>query len=470
MTDVYEQLVDHAPVGLLTISLGGVILAYNRRMATWLHEHNGAETDTFVGRNIVDWLTPSTRMLYETRVMPQILSTGSVREAVIEIKGPDGSRVPFLMNAEVAEGDGETHLRAALLAAPGRIAFEREVVQARHDAEVASEALSLMQDATSKLAVAQGVDDLGEVLVEAAGRATHAAWTSVRIEETVADGMSTVMRQWGTAPAGALHEEPFVTEQFVSRSVEELTLMVPEHGLPLIAAGVESLVLTPIIDVREDETRVIGEISCWFRRPRTLEPQVLHTLESLAVQAELVLDHLALQDRIRHRALHDGLTGLANRILLEEQLEQILSQSRRNQQACAVLFLDLDGFKKINDQLGHAVGDEVLITVADRLRATCRSGEVVSRLGGDEFVIAAADLDEEGAAQLAERVWQVVRAPLEGSAAGMPLSSSVGVMTWDPASDAPTPTSSSLLAAADAAMYEVKRTGRDAVFIRAWQG
>lgn len=480
MTPFDAGLLDDAPAGILAVSLGGKVLAHNRSLQLWLGVPPEAETGALIGRDITEWLSPASKLLYETRIMPRLLETGRMREIVIDIKTSEGRQQPFLLNAALGESaNGDTIVRLALVYAKGRIAFEKELVEARHQSEVAGERLVLLQEATSRLAVAQGLDDLGETLVAAGARATQAGWTSVRLERTVGGGMASDVWTWGTTPAGTVHEGEFVAEQLVCRNLEELRARTPDAE-SLVAAGVEALVITPILGApvhSPDHAEgvgphappvVVGEISCWFRRPRTLDAEVLETLLALAAQAERVIDHLELQERIRHRALHDGLTGLANRVLLEEQLEQMLTLARRSGAPQAVLFLDLDGFKAINDKLGHAVGDEVLCTVADRLRVTCRSSEVVSRLGGDEFVVVASGLDEQGAAQLAGRIWEAIRAPLEGSAHGSPLSSSIGVIFWDPAETLATPTAEELLSAADTAMYEVKRSGKDAVFLRSW--
>lgn len=471
MTLTPEELFDGAPVALLAVNLNGEVLTHNEGLTAWLG-HDGDLTEQVMrGRNLVEWLSPASRLLYETRIMPVLLETGSVREAILEARDRHGRLRSVLFNARLRSvASGEQVVFIAVVDAADRIAFERQLVEARRSAEVAHQRLAVLQEATSRIALAQGTADLGEVLVAAAARATQAGWAAVRIE-TAADAPEERTAVWGTAPGGmpeAGSPGGGTAEQLVCRGPEEIRIRFPEQAAALAAEGVEALVVTPIVRGSGEDTRVLGAIHCWFRRNRALDEETLETLRALAAQAELVIDHLNLQERLRHRALHDALTGLPNRVLFEERLAQLLAASERAGEPCAVLFLDLDGFKAINDRLGHAVGDEVLRVVAERLRATCRAGETVSRLGGDEFVIAASGAGEAGATELARRVWAAIRAPLAGAAEGSPLSSSIGAMCWDPAVSGPAPTAERLVAAADAQMYEVKHGGKDAVSVRTW--
>ena len=119
-------------------------------------------------------------------------------------------------------------------------------------------------------------------------------------------------------------------------------------------------------------------------------------------------------DQLRHQALHDALTGLPNRALILDRIGQMLAQSRRRATPVAVLFIDLDNFKDINDTLGHRAGDELLVAVAARLETAVREGDTVGRLGGDEFVVltegATPDAD---AAVVADRILEVLSRPLD---------------------------------------------------------
>jgi diguanylate cyclase (GGDEF)-like protein len=163
-------------------------------------------------------------------------------------------------------------------------------------------------------------------------------------------------------------------------------------------------------------------------------------------------------DELRFQALHDSLTGLANRALLTDRIEHLLARNRRNKTTSAVLFLDLDGFKSVNDTLGHDAGDVLLQAVAGRLVSAVREADTIGRLGGDEFVIVVDSASLDAAPELvAERVVAILRQPfdLDGLERPLTLSCSVGVAVADHGSAA------DLLRDADTALYRAKAAGRD---------
>ena len=114
-------------------------------------------------------------------------------------------------------------------------------------------------------------------------------------------------------------------------------------------------------------------------------------------------------EQLRHQALHDGLTGLPNRALILDRVDQALARSRRQKSSLAVMFLDLDGFKDVNDTLGHAAGDQLLRGVSARLRRLLRDNDTVGRLGGDEFVVVIEGYSlDAGPEVVAERIREVL--------------------------------------------------------------
>jgi diguanylate cyclase (GGDEF)-like protein/PAS domain S-box-containing protein len=178
---------------------------------------------------------------------------------------------------------------------------------------------------------------------------------------------------------------------------------------------------------------------------------------SLLVQIEDITDRKSAEVRLTHQALNDSLTGLPNRIQLLDRLQHALDRGRRTGHTVAVLFCDLDGFKRVNDAFGHDAGDAVLIELARRLRAAVRPADTVGRLGGDEFVVICEDLEAEGDAVLvAGRIEAAVDSPIPYRGEVLRVTASVGVAYSGAESDAHV-----VLRNADTAMYSAKRRGKN---------
>ncbi|GAC1533966.1 MAG: hypothetical protein NVS3B12_14070 [Acidimicrobiales bacterium] len=162
------------------------------------------------------------------------------------------------------------------------------------------------------------------------------------------------------------------------------------------------------------------------------------------------------QARLAHLARHDALTGLPNRHSLFEHLGRVVEHCHSSGEGAAVLFVDLDHFKAVNDTLGHSTGDLLLCAVAQRLRGAVAASDTVARLGGDEFVVLCPGLDapEDQARQIAERIDEAMRAPFSINAMTVSASASVGVTVVRPG-DEP----EHLLSQADSAMYHAKKSG-----------
>jgi diguanylate cyclase (GGDEF)-like protein len=165
----------------------------------------------------------------------------------------------------------------------------------------------------------------------------------------------------------------------------------------------------------------------------------------------------AANQQLRHLATHDALTGLPNRVLLDDRLQQAIAHAERDGRSFAVLVCDLDRFKLINDSLGHRAGDELLQEVARRLTTVVRTTDTVARFGGDEFVLIGTSVaDNEDAADLAARVMEVLQAPVRIAAIDIHTSPSIGIAMYPDDGE----TILALLAHADAAMYWAKQNGR----------
>jgi diguanylate cyclase (GGDEF)-like protein/PAS domain S-box-containing protein len=177
----------------------------------------------------------------------------------------------------------------------------------------------------------------------------------------------------------------------------------------------------------------------------------------IVINGRDVTERVEAEDRLAHLARHDPLTGLPNRAALLDDLARAMARGERAETSVAVLFVDLDGFKIVNDSLGHAAGDEVLVAVADRIRTMLRGGDLLARLGGDEFTVVVEGL--ESAAEpvaLAERLIAAMRQPFEIAGRRHVVNASIGVAISRPGDrDA-----SGILGQADLAMYRAKELGR----------
>jgi diguanylate cyclase (GGDEF)-like protein len=193
-----------------------------------------------------------------------------------------------------------------------------------------------------------------------------------------------------------------------------------------------------------------------------LTDQDLDTAQILAnvaagylVNAQARQDAIDTEGQLRQLSLHDSLTGLPNRALLVELLDRAVDRARRSHHVAAVLFIDLDAFKSINDLYGHHVGDELLVAVADRLAMLLRPGDVLCRIGGDEFVALCEDMASAADAEvIAERVTLALAEPFPLPSLTVTVSGSVGIAFSGPGQDIP-----AILRNADFAMYQAKSDG-----------
>ena len=171
-----------------------------------------------------------------------------------------------------------------------------------------------------------------------------------------------------------------------------------------------------------------------------------------------ISERKSLEDQLTHQALHDPLTKLANRALFLDRVEHALDRAVRKRAPLAVMFLDLDNFKSVNDSLGHAAGDQLLVSVTERLQACLRSTDTPARLGGDEFAVLIEDIENtEDAAFVAERIRDVLSTPFSVSGTEIFASTSIGIATTATALETP----DELLRNADVAMYMSKSNGKD---------
>ncbi len=227
---------------------------------------------------------------------------------------------------------------------------------------------------------------------------------------------------------------------------------------PFVTGEFDRIALYCGVPLRDAEGFVLGTLCITDSRARQLTDAQVGALEDLARQVErlfeLRLQHSQLLDvltQLDHLAVHDPLTGLVNRRMLIDRLEHALDRSRRGGEPPVVYFCDLDGFKAVNDRLGHQAGDEVLMEVADRLRALMRPADTVARIGGDEFVVLCEDLPADHRKAVAERIRSATATPFPTAAGPAQVGLSIGMAEASPEQDA-----AAILDQADRGMYSDK--------------
>ncbi|MBI2710738.1 MAG: EAL domain-containing protein [Actinobacteria bacterium] len=391
--------------------------------------------------------------------------------------GPDDD--PARLVAEVVSG----RRRYGWLAAynPEGIGFypeERRTLAAY--AELAAAALdsaTALEDARRQAAVARALLDLGRALA----RLTSAHDAAHRLAEAVPTAAGCDMASVclfdpaeRTMRIAALHGYPDDAQRLLDGLVirEEDTpalRLILDRGEPIFldsettdpylsglmqATGGRTAVVLPITNGSE----IYGAVNA-VSRSDSLRPDhdLLQRLAGIADQGASALQNARLLEAVQHQALHDALTDTPNQRLLEDRVEHAVAQARRGSTNVALLFLDLDRFKKINDTLGHAIGDLLLTQVAQRLRTCVREIDTVSRLGGDEFVVLLPGLSEPAeSALVAQRIVEALEQPFNLDGYELFITSSIGIAGYPHDGD----TYASLLKAADTAMYEAKAAGR----------
>jgi diguanylate cyclase (GGDEF)-like protein len=225
-----------------------------------------------------------------------------------------------------------------------------------------------------------------------------------------------------------------------------------------LEAGLAAAFTFPL---RQGDKR-LGALDLYRDSPGALTGEEMTVAQTLAdvtsaylVNAQGRADLLHSAAHAEATALHDALTGLPNRILLLERIEHGLLGRRRSGKMLAVLFIDLDGFKQVNDSWGHQAGDDLLVAVTGRLTRMLRPADTLARLSGDEFVIVCEDLDEETQVDgIASRLVEAIGSPFDLAGVGLELSASIGIAFAGQGNDA-----EQLVHKADIAMYQVKRKG-----------
>jgi diguanylate cyclase (GGDEF)-like protein/PAS domain S-box-containing protein len=278
------------------------------------------------------------------------------------------------------------------------------------------------------------------------------------VVESAAEGILTVGLDGTIGSFNGAAETIFgwTASEVVGRPV---AMLIPEefHGdLAEVSTGLRSAGYTAaqhrdveISGVRRDGTQFPMMVSTSAIAVNGSAPVISGIVRDLS-------DQKRFEAHLTHQAFHDALTGLPNRVMLADRLDQALARARRHQRMCGVLYVDLDRFKAVNDTLGHAVGDQLLMDAALRICGAVRETDTVARIGGDEFVVLCEDIESVHVAELAKRIIASLQEPFRLGEDAPYISASIGIAL----SIAGDETADAILANADIAMYRAKENGR----------
>lgn len=401
----YRDLVEHLPVGVYRTTLDGVILEANQFIADML---GYGEPEALRKVRVQDLYVNEE----DRRRHLASLEREQFRPAEYPLARRDGTTIRVRDYCRAVRGaGGEVRFYDGILVDITAEVRSREALrQSERDYR------QLFENAHDAIMILSGADDGGTVL-EANQRACELY--------------------------GYPHEE------LVGMPLARLAVDV-ELGRSRFRAALQPGARTAFETVhrRKDGTEMVLEVNAASLEHRG-RPAVLSINRDIT-------ERRALEQAIRDMAYHDPLTGLPNRKLLSDRLELALAQARRGQRAMAVLFLDLDGFKSVNDGWGHAHGDTLLREVAGRLSGALRTGDTVARIGGDEFTVLIPELpSDEGAEEVSRKILRELGREFPVGASACRITASIGIARYPRDGE----TADALLRSADAAMYLAKVAG-----------
>ena len=401
------------PAMLYSISAQGFLLAVSNLFADTL----GYTRDEMLGRKPTEFMTPESAQYALREVFPEFLRSGQIRDVAYQFVQRNGEVMDVLVSA-ILERDAQGR--------PVR-------------------SLSTVSDVTERLRMGRELERERRQLAQSEAHLRS-------IISSVPALIAYVDAEQRYVYANRQYQERFAPGRpnLIACSVEEI--LGPE--LYAVARGHIQQVLQGQPQSYESQSFP----GVWLQvnyLPNRDARQAVIGYYVLGTDISQIKAHEAELDRV---ANFDSLTHLPNRRLLSDRLQQALLRSDRNGRSTAICFLDLDGFKTINDQLGHAVGDQVLIQVARQLSTVLRADDTLARLGGDEFVLLLSDLESVSeCALILERVLEATRLPIHTEAHTLSISASIGVSLYP--SDRSDP--DILLRHADMAMYLAKQAGKN---------
>lgn len=431
-----RNLIDQNLAGIFRLEPSGSFIEINDAMARLFGLESGLPLK---GR--------PAEVLFGARIWANLLGQlreephGRLADFEIGLRRRDGKAFWALLNLTLSEGEGGPVIQGSILD-----------ITHRHITEVwdrgQAEFLELVaQNQPLEMALAHLVRML-EAQAAADGHGAVLLVRGNRLRPSVAPGLPEGLQE----AVGALSLEG--KERFLEADPALDEAWAPYRGLAA-SYGYKAFASAPVLAATGE---ALGLLVLHFQEEESAADYPKELLQPAGRLAGMALDHAALTERLAHQAQYDALTDLPNRTLFLDRLNQGIHHAARHGKQLAVLLLDLDGFKRVNDSLGHAAGDEILKQVSKRFSAVVRKADTLARLGGDEFLVLVTSLqDPRGALRLAHLMIEAMKAPFRIGGHELHLSTSVGLSFFPAdAEDGET-----LLSHADAAMYRAKALGRN---------
>ena len=445
---MHDFAAQFAPCGLVELTPDGDIVDANEVFLRW----TGRDLDSAVGLKLRDLVEDATSAENAARVASdQTSGPSGTRAVTVKLQNTDGSSLPVLISWNRIED----RFIAALFDATRREEFESQIVSAHSLVERQHRRLNILL--ASAVAFADALDE-AELAKELAAAAED-AYSATTAAVFLIDESAHISLMAGTLPFEQSVQGQELSEQaMLLRSVvsfEDVTasdLLPAETRQGLGAVGVRGMLVAPI----SHEERQLGLLVVFFNHVRVFDSEAVPLAEALTRQAGQVLARVHLQQRLQRSAMLDDITGLPTRRLFEQQVDRVPSGT----DLLGVAFVDLDGFKAVNDTLGHAAGDRILREVASRMQSVVRGNDAVARYGGDEFVAVLAIPDNRAALIVAERLREVLAEPYD-LPASLRVSASIGLAVST--REAGPNEAEQLVRLADQAMYRAKRDGGNRV-------
>ena len=431
-----RSVVDHTIDGILTVSPEGTILSTNQAVCRIF----GHTESAMIGRHL-GMLLPGASAESSPQGVEAFLQTQPVGMAGLgrrtEGRRANGQDFPVDLSISCMEHEGHRQYIGIVRDLSAQQAAERAIVEAHRQLNE--------------------VDEMRRVIVHNAPYAIFVL-NLQGVIQTVNPAGERLLGFKASELVGRCSAQHFFDEAQLRERAQRLSMRLGEQITPtevlVHLARATSSVPTEWVLRRKDGTQLVAEL---------LVTEINHEFSSLTGYVAMAYDVTSrreAEDQVQHMAMHDALTALPNRNMLQEQLRMSLASAEREQRTMAMMFLDLDRFKKINDTLGHHIGDSVIIEVGRRLKEAMRTSDIVARLGGDEFVILLTSLgDPADGERVAAKLLGLFIEPIRIGPHELRVTPSIGLALYPThGSDAIT-----LMRHADLAMYQAKSRGRNRV-------